>query len=381
MVNSSNDLTVLVGNGLSIACNPELALASITQEVISRIEREHGGATVEAMKKVAVQLIPDKGNVHDKDFEKLVGAFGLEHRTLDLLENLSNALGDRQSGMKVHIEAVSDFVADVRNQGLSHVLQVITERSHYSRINSKGLAELINGICGRFNGRITFGNLNYDTILMAGILNSDHSDRLTDLADPRRGAKCLSEDLNLHGFPLRDELNFPPSKSIRLLHLHGSICFWQRCDDGKMFKIAKGEMESSDIARHLRGKGSVDWEPTIVLTSESEKARVVEEHPFSLAYKGIENELNRTRHWLIIGYSFRDQPINEMLRRAFLDFDPKPSVLVVSFGNDVTRNRVEEVLGWGEEDRSPDSWLRIDSEGALGMYSRDPWKEFVNSGY
>lgn len=85
---AERNIAALVGNGLSIAFNPELNLQSITEEVLRRIEESGGGDVVIAMKEIAERALPD-GASSAEDFEVLVGAFGAESRTLDVLDTLA----------------------------------------------------------------------------------------------------------------------------------------------------------------------------------------------------------------------------------------------------------------------------------------------------
>ena len=85
---AERNVAVLVGNGLSIAFNPELNLQRITEEVLQRIEKSEGGDVVVAMKEIAERALP-YGATSADDFEVLVGAFGAESRTLDVLDTLA----------------------------------------------------------------------------------------------------------------------------------------------------------------------------------------------------------------------------------------------------------------------------------------------------
>ncbi|WP_100812125.1 hypothetical protein [Microbacterium sp. BR1] len=122
-------VAVLAGNGLSIAFNPELNLQSITEEVLRRIEEADGGDVVIAMKELAERALPD-GATSAADFEVLVGAFGAESRTLDVLDTLAELTQPADEKLRKAIQRVSRFAERVRDTGISHVLEVIAERSH-----------------------------------------------------------------------------------------------------------------------------------------------------------------------------------------------------------------------------------------------------------
>jgi hypothetical protein len=143
---SPGNLAVLVGNGLNVAFNPALNLRTITQEMTERIENasEDGSDVVAAMKETAQRALP-RGATSDDDFEILVGAFGAETRTLSYLRQLADLVSPTDKKLRKAIRKVGKFAERVRDNGLSHVLQVIFERSH------AGLEESMS-ICG-FGGQ------------------------------------------------------------------------------------------------------------------------------------------------------------------------------------------------------------------------------------
>ena len=55
--------------------------------------------------------------------------------------------------------------------------------------------------------------------------------------------------------------------------------------------------------------------PQIVLTDQ--KAKMIVDRPFSIAYKIFEDRLRSSDFWFIGGYAFGDEPVNAALRRAY----------------------------------------------------------------
>ena len=79
----SRELSVLVGNGLSIAFNPDLELDLIAEEVIAPLEDESEAEAdvISAMQNLARRIVPT-GGAPERDFELLVGAFESQSQTL-----------------------------------------------------------------------------------------------------------------------------------------------------------------------------------------------------------------------------------------------------------------------------------------------------------
>ncbi|WXF90868.1 hypothetical protein WDV91_16455 [Curtobacterium flaccumfaciens pv. flaccumfaciens] len=188
------NVAVLVGNGLSIAFNPDLNLRTITQEMIDRIAAEgsDGDDVVAAMKEIAVRALPD-GASADGDFEVLVGAFGAESRTLSYLQGLADLVSPQDEKLRDAIKLVSGFAEQVRDTGLSHVLQVIFERSYAYESESQPLRNFVRGILDKFDGRVVIANLNYDTLLLAALLNECKQNELADMASGYERVTVRSE--------------------------------------------------------------------------------------------------------------------------------------------------------------------------------------------
>ncbi|MDQ0742713.1 hypothetical protein QFZ62_000021 [Clavibacter sp. B3I6] len=377
MVQEARSIAILVGNGLSIAFNHELALQSLTSEVLSRIENAEGGDVVSAMKEIAERALP-RGVSSDSDFEMLVGAFGAESRTLGLLGTLAKLQSPSDRKLRRSIKRVSVFANQVRDNGISYVLQVIAERSHAYEDESVQLRNLVKDIIRDFDGKVTFGNLNYDTLLLAALL-SVCQDELADMGHGWRSVSVTVEDHRTISVPaLRaDVTDFPTNRRVQLLHMHGSLTFWATADGTIFAKLPRESLEDADQWEAVRAR-TTNVRPVVVLANQKDKAEHVERYPFNLAYEAFSAGLSRAAHWLIIGYSFRDAPVNTQLKVKFrLAIDP-PIVLVVLFGDSPTRVEIEQAFGWSRDDGASEEWLLIDREGADGVQDRAVWTTFVS---
>ncbi|WXF90867.1 hypothetical protein WDV91_16450 [Curtobacterium flaccumfaciens pv. flaccumfaciens] len=123
-------------------------------------------------------------------------------------------------------------------------------------------------------------------------------------------------------------------------------------------------------------KQDTDVRPVVVLANQRDKATSVSEYPFSLAYEMYKRGLSRADKWLIVGYSFRDDPINAALREEFIGRSEKPDVLVVTHGSYPTRREIKRAFGWGAEDGKA-SWLTVARDGANDLMDSDEWETFT----
>lgn len=375
---------MLVGNGLSIAFNSDLILASITREMILRMRSssDNGDQVVHAMKEIASRSVSLE-DVTDGDFEKLVGAFDSQAVTLEELGRLAELVETDDEHLRHSIQEVAKFSQRVRDRGISYVLEVVTERSRADHELHAKIHSTIQSIIDTFTGRITFGNLNYDTLLLSALLAID-----APLADMGRGWDSVNitvvdtDNPNLPGttYPaqtLRRTLDFPAGDRyrVRLLHLHGSLTFWGEVGGSRHIKVPIESVRAHDMWSGLRD-GEPKWRPDVVLANQRDKARHIEKYPFSLGYTGFGVSLVDSDHWLIIGYSFRDKCINDVLRAEFLKRRIKPSVLVSTFGDLPSRDEIEEAFGWGAED-AESRWLYVNREGIVGLENTWEWALFT----
>ncbi|WP_459892370.1 SIR2 family protein, partial [Brevibacterium metallidurans] len=239
-----------------------------------------------------------------------------------------------------------------------------------------------------------FSNLNYDTLLLAALMaeKEENELRFVDLFDGREEHR-LTVPLGFEdclGHPLRgDKDHFFERTKVRLAHLHGSATYWQS-DSTSCVKLSREVIKDPAMWRSLR-MHEHEYRPCVVLTNSRLKRAAIEQQPFDLAYTKFAEAVHRSSRWLVIGYSFRDEPVNDVLRselhRRRKD-DDLPQVLVVSHGKRPTRPSIELALGWTETDAhsesnrfaaSSDTWLKIDRDGAFGLQNREVWAEFVDS--
>lgn len=367
---------VLVGNGLSVAVNPQLNLRTITQGLIDRIGEatNEGSDVVAAMKEIAERALP-AGATSDGDFEIIVGAFGAESRTLSYLHELASLVSPQDEELLIAIKQVSIFAEQVRDEGLSYVLQVIFERSQGWNEGTPKLHEFVQALTTSFDGKIAVGNLNYDTLLLSAMLATlDHSE-IADMGHGYKRCTITANDQKIVVPALRTSLAEFPENRVRLLHLHGSLTYWSNMERTVFAKIDTGNLSRFDQWEAIRER-KTDVRPVVVLANQRDKSEHVTQFPFSVAYEAFEQGLQNSVHWLVVGYSFRDACVNDVLRKEFSNRTEKPKVLVVTYGDKPTIHEVERAFGWGAEDGNP-YWLTINRGGASEMKDSSDWQTFI----
>lgn len=392
-----DNIAILTGNGFSVAYTRKLLLKNITNDIHDRFKAESDQVAVDALTRLSTAVDLGK-KTSSRDFEALVGALEDLEQYLELLNPL-RSIDTNQSSQDLGgaLDAVQSFVRRLYSIGVSHVLESIYTNSTTTKQELEPFVELIQEIFKRFHGTVAFGNLNYDTILLSALLkakgNSKYREDLdyfqvSDFAHPgwtdyEMANGVVDDEIKEKFLPLRSsEEDFEKSLERyrgQLLHLHGSIQFWKHNDQKILAKTRrKDDTLTDDWWRKLRDQTG-EWSPLVVLANSRNKDSHVSEEPFRLAYDTFRKRLETAHHWMLIGYSFRDSAINNMLSNAFLkhktEYDAPPRILISTRGDDISKVRFLELLGYDNPD-SDLSWLSIHRDGVRELRASKEWKQF-----
>ena len=374
---SEGNLTVLVGNGMTIALNSDLTLKKITEGAFSAIQSDSGDDVARVMQALAERVNFGGGGGADSDFEELVGAFGFEARNLGLLGEIADNLdGVSDKSLAAAIAQTRKFSNEVQLRGISHVLEYI---DNHAKLEDNALGELrkiLQELVDSFpTGNITFANLNYDTILMQGLF--PYNKELADMAD---GSQPQEIDLfgtgPLPAHSMRVGVNFPRERRLRLVHLHGSLTFWECDKEAGPVKVRRSDVSQAQPWGALRA-GATNVRPCVVLAKPEDKPEIIKEPPYDLAYEVFEDAMGSSDGCVVIGYSFRDDSVNRRIRSAILKRGIR-SLLVVGTSS-TTREVVLDNLGLKEDKLDKDFEIFVDQRGAVGFTSNDEWKQFKKS--
>lgn len=380
------NLAVIAGNGLSVAYSRNLLLPAITQKLLEDFESltPQGDVVLSAIRGIATRVEASHGGLDD-DFEKLVGAFETQAALIGDLESLIALLPEEEERLKESLEQAGDFARRVKEIGTGFTLKTILANSSTAHEDIAHMDSFFEALEEGFLGKITFGNLNYDPLVLGSMMKLKLP--FCDLADARKTVpfSVINEEDNgerttmgsYKGFLLREDAKFPTDEKyrIRLLHLHGSVLFWREKTSGVVIKIPLSTVRKFDLL-DATDKQRKTWAPEVVLANSLEKPRRIGEYPFSLGYDELKRGLSSSDHWLLVGYSFRDASINDALAAVFMDRIEKPKVLVSTFGDDLSQKHIERCLGWSAEDPDSKDWLFINRDGASSLPKSAEWEAF-----
>lgn len=368
---------MIAGNGLSIAFTRDLLLNRITEQLVEEFENlaEDGSDVLAALRKLA-ERIEDDGAIDESDFEQLVGSFESQAALLEDLSSLASILPEGGTTLPAAIDEVREFTRKLLTRGTGIVLKTILEASGCYSESAAKIQDLFRAMDSFFDGTVTFANLNYDILVLRTLLEIRVS--MCDMGLGYGTATFVisdedgSELSRYRGKPLRTSLNFPPRSKFRLVHPHGSLTYWKNSNTGLVAKVDVDVLRNHDLFSNLvESSGNVM--PAVVLANSREKPNRVQEYPFSLAYEAMSAGLDDSDHWLIVGYSFRDESVNNALRTALSKKKKKPKILVSTFGDDLTMELVIGAIGWeGPAIQN----IFIDRDGVEGLEQRWGWGVF-----
>lgn len=381
------DVVALIGNGVSVAFNTELAMRELTAAIIEKINEGGDGDASQALLGLVNDLPADSAR---EDFEALFGPLDRLSETIKAFSALSHLATRASEDVQSDLKGTAAFFEDVRRTGVSIALETIDERAFASEPDMHVITDFVDAIVAAAGeeSKITIANLNYDSLVMKALI-SEQDPKVCDMADGRTHKKVqrdiVGEGKKRVGHPLRAASDFDAEfirkQKVLLLHLHGSVS-WLRSpepqDEGQVFRFKISSLRSDGFWAAWRA-GKTNWEPVVVLTNQHHKNMTVAEPPFSIAYDQFREQLRTSGRWIIAGYSFRDQCVNDVLRQVWRERErTETQIMVVAHGDDLKETAILDALGYDAElDEAPSGFLTISRGGIQLAPGSQEWLTWV----
>ncbi len=370
------NLAMLVGNGLSMAFSPKLHLSEISAELTGRLTRQYTGSDAVA---TAMQRVAKHHPTGDPatDFEALVGAFGGQSDILDDLAVFAALTKNGDPATANAIQLVRDFVSEVQRRGIGHTLEIIMERTYSDWERREPLIEFFDLVLDAFTNHVTVANLNYDTLVLSALMEK-YEAILSDMADGRYRGSFSFGGVKYPTVQLRSsEAQYISleRRRLRLLHLHGSLTYWRVNDQD--VKLNVGTLRGNPIWQTYRDYDTFNAQPIVVLANSYDKAQHVQGFPFNVAYDVSETDFKNADHWLIVGYSFKDECVNDLLQRCWESRRDPPAILVSTYRDALTEAEIEDAFGWDRGTTASNN-LAINRDGAFDLAGSTDWANFAS---
>lgn len=314
-MNKNNDIPLfLFGNGLSIALSPEFSLKTITTKFI------HGLDGVE--KDFLAALCGGEESLNFDDFEvnfSLIDeAYGNLRKYRKFIESTAGkVLLEKFKLSDPNLQQHEDIIKSLYDKYIFQILGLI-----HGNVTQKGIQEKLNGFTkflttqlGKSQKGYVF-TLNYDLLAETILLEDVGSDNITDFcsgASVFAGTTIPKFDFD----PAMNEDKYGEKyadNSIELHHLHGSLSLFYDYNRNKVVKFKSEDIFTNDIYNKIHQEG---WTLYPAIITGGGKTTKITEYPFEFYFRKLKDVSTYGRYTklFIVGYSFRDEHINSLIRR------------------------------------------------------------------
>lgn len=304
---------LLLGNGLSIAVNPELRLDRLTAAFLGHHEddRELIERLVDGVNLGAVDAA--------RDFEGIVAGLESAEEVITAFILLARKIKQpdvREAAAVLESHGVPAIVRRLYYAYCAEVLDAIGDLARAAEIPEEVMD------FGRWvkaqhksHGRLAIFTLNYDVLMERMLVGPDLlglGRQTTDFFDGRATERLVvAPDTDPVAARAFCPEAAPERRTVHLHHLHGCLTHL-RGPDGTIYKLRARDLREQQLYAKLAKAPTSDYVPSIVLGSK--KTERVQAWPFRHAFAALEDEVAAARTVCIAGYSFRDEAVNERLR-------------------------------------------------------------------
>ncbi|MFL0557355.1 SIR2 family protein [Paenibacillus barengoltzii] len=302
----------LFGNGLSIALSPEFALRNITTKFIEELDKSE--------KEFLTQLCQREGGISFDDFEANFVALESALESVIKYNSFINSevgkmllssynLPDPQ--LSRHI----DIIERIYRKYIVRILRII-----HGNVRLEAIERKLSGFTSFFIDSLNSGQkgfvftLNYDLLVETILLEKIGTYHFTDFCFPSgnlRGTNIPKFDFN----PRRsEELYTETQRKIELHHLHGSLSLFYDYYRNRVAKLKSEDIGYEEIYEKIYQE-NLPLIPAII-TGGGKSDKIVQ-YPFDFYYRALKDicDFGQANKLFVIGYSFRDEHINDLISR------------------------------------------------------------------
>jgi len=301
----------LFGNGLSIALSPEFALRTITEKFIYSLDGEE--------KEFLEGISTPEGVLSFDDFER---NFSMLEAALASLTRYRRFL-DSEVGDKFLIRFALDkpglveherIIKGIYNKYVARILDLIRGNVRKDLIEEKlaAFTRFFSETLNNSSKGYVF-TLNYDLLVETILLETLGTNNFMDFCYP--ASSCQHFGFPKFDFNPRRSLEiFPEASKVELHHLHGSLSLFYDVARNRAFKYKSEDIGLGDIYRKISQEDLPILPAIITGGGKSEK---IVEYPFDWYYRSLKDlvDAGAGSSLYIIGYSFRDEHINDLVKR------------------------------------------------------------------
>tara|TARA_B100000949_G_scaffold176783_1_gene157539 strand:- start:591 stop:1724 length:1134 start_codon:yes stop_codon:yes gene_type:complete len=324
----------LFGNGLSIALSFDFSLKTITERFINQL------SGIE--KEFFEEICGGNSNINFDDFEA----------NFSLIEDAYNSLRkyrrfiDSNTGQTLlkkfdlidpKLVKHEKIIKSLYDKYIFQILAII-----HGNVTKQGIAEKLNDFTKFL--KVQFSTckkgyvftLNYDLLAETILLEDIGTENITDFCSSTYKFKGTEIDkfdfdpaLNDHKYG--DDYT---DANVELHHLHGSLSLFYDYSRNKAIKFRSEDIFIHDVYERISKE---NWTLTPAIITGGGKSLKMNEYPFEFYFRNLKDlsTYGKYNKLFIVGYSFRDEHINELIKRWMRSVeDYTKALLIVDYKTD-----------------------------------------------
>ncbi|KPU42708.1 hypothetical protein OXPF_37620 [Oxobacter pfennigii] len=319
----------LFGNGLSMAVSSDFSLKNITTKFIEELEGDE--------KEFLLVICGGSDNISFDDFEKNFTAIEAAYSSLKRYRGFIESEVGQKMLMKFNLsnpnlDAHEIIIESIYRKYIARILELV-----HGNVRLKKIEERLNEFTQFFISCLNecqkgyVFTLNYDLLAETILLEWLGTKCFTDFCFPAGTSK--KDSLSRYYFnPARNEDYYDEDqRRIELHHLHGSLSLFYDIDKNRAFKYKSEDIGIEEIYKQIYNE-NLPLVPAII-TGGGKSEKIVE-YPFDFYYRALKDlcDFGQPSKLFIVGYSFRDEHINDLIIRWAKNVeDYSDGLLIIDF--------------------------------------------------
>jgi len=310
----NNTPLFLFGNGLSMALSPEFSLKKITNKFIEGLTREK--------KAYLCELCGGEQNLSFDDFEQnfslIEDAYGSLKKYRRFIESPAGGLFLSKFGLvNPDLEKHEEIIKSLYDDYIFQILGLI-----HGNVTKVAIQQKLSPFCSFLKNQLEncsrgfVFTLNYDLLAETILLGEIGSGNFTDFCSPTgyyKGTQIAKYDFDpaLNDFRYGEDYS---SASIELHHLHGSLSMFYDYQRNKAVKFKSEDILMNNVYQAIQDNS---WTLYPAIITGGGKSLKMNEYPFEFYFRNLKDYSTYGKYGklFIVGYSFRDEHVNEMIKR------------------------------------------------------------------
>lgn len=303
----------IVGNGLSMALSREFSLKKITETFINNSPPEDKAFLQQIANCSGTALSFD-------DFETNFAAIEVALDSVVQYQQFIETPVGNDFLAQYHLDNPdlnkhATIIKRIYKRYIAQILALIHGNVHLS-VMERQLSGFMNFLVEKSKSasKTYFFTLNYDLLVETIFLQKIGPDHFSDFYFPSGKLKTTALDKFDFNPQTNQEFFGDEARKIELHHLHGSLSSFYDYSRNRVIKLRSEDIANSDIYKKVMAD-ELPLSPAII--TGGGKSTKITQYPFDYHYRTLKDlcDSGTINELYVIGYSFRDEHINDLIVR------------------------------------------------------------------